>query len=54
MNSIQEIFKDKPYDEKTLYYLENAINEINELFGNLISRDELIELIKLNGHIEPE
>ena len=46
--SIKEIFKEKEFSDEALYYLENAINEFEEVFGQYVSREELIERIKRN------
>lgn len=46
MESIREIFKDKDFGEEELSYLENAINEFCEVFGDFVSREELIERVK--------
>ncbi len=46
MESIREIFKDKNFSEEALSYLENAINEFGEVFGDFVSREELIERAK--------
>ncbi len=46
MESIREIFKDKDFSEEELSYLGNAINEFDEVFGDFVSREELIEKAK--------
>lgn len=46
MESIREIFKDKGFSEEELSYLENAINEFGEVFGDFVSRENLIERAK--------
>lgn len=43
MESIREVFKDKGFSEEELSYLENAINEFGEVFGDFVSREDLIE-----------
>jgi len=56
MNKIKELFKEKNFNEKTLYYIENFINEFDSLFGKYISRQELINNIyeNLNENISFE
>ncbi len=51
MESLKEIFKDKNFSDESLFYLENAINEFEEIFGDYVSRTDLIERIKrcVNG-----
>jgi len=46
MESIREIFKDKGFSDEELSYLENAISEFGEVFGDFVSREELIERAK--------
>ena len=48
MNEIKEVFKDKKFNEQTLYYIENFIEEFDSLFGKYISREELIKRIHDN------
>ena len=48
MENIEEIFKDKNFDSKTLYYINNFIEEFDEFFGKYVSRDEVIRRIKEN------
>lgn len=48
MESIREIFKDKGFSEEELNYLENAINEFQVVFGDYVSREDLIERVKRN------
>ena len=48
MKSVKELFKDKQFDKEALKYIENAINEFDELFGKYVPRDELIKSIKDN------
>lgn len=46
MESIREIFKDKGFSEEEFSYLDNAINEFGEVFGEFVSREDLIERAK--------
>ena len=46
MESIREIFKDKNFSEEELSYLGNAINEFVEVFGDFVSKEDLIERAK--------
>lgn len=48
MNEIKEVFKDKKFNEQTLYYIENFIEEFDSLFGKYVSREELIKRIHDN------
>lgn len=48
MDNIGEIFKDKNFDEFTLKYIHNFIEEFDSLFGKYISKDEIINRIKEN------
>ena len=35
MENINEIFKEKNFDKKTLYYINNIINEFDDLFRKI-------------------
>lgn len=48
MESIRELFKNKNFSEDALFYLENAINEFDDLFGRFLSRDEILARINNN------
>lgn len=48
MEEIKEIFKDKNFNEETLELVENFINEFDGLFGEYVSKEELVKRIKEN------
>ena len=48
MENIKEVFKDKNFDDLTLYYINNFIEEFSELFGEYVSKEELVKRIKEN------
>ena len=48
MDNIVEIFKDKNFNEFTLNYINNFIEEFDSLFGDYISKEELIKRISEN------
>ncbi|MBR3614846.1 MAG: hypothetical protein IKL55_06680 [Clostridia bacterium] len=54
MENIEEIFKDKKFNQETLNFITNFIDEFDVLFGKYISREDLIIRIKenLNENIE--
>lgn len=56
MNKIKEVFKNKNFNEQTLYYIENFIDEFDSLFGKYLPRQELIQRIydNLNENISFE
>lgn len=48
MENIKEVFKEKNFDDLTLHYINNFIEEFNELFGEYVSKEELVKRIKEN------
>ncbi|MCI9063497.1 MAG: hypothetical protein HFJ17_02710 [Clostridia bacterium] len=50
----RKIFKDKGFNEQTIYYIDNFIEEFNDLFSEYVSKDELINRLSavLNSDIE--
>lgn len=48
MDNIEEIFKGKNFDEFTLKYINNFIEEFDSLFGSYIPKEELIKRINKN------
>ena len=48
MESTKEIFANKGFSDEVLYYLENAINEIDNLFGSYWPKDVILERIQNN------
>lgn len=50
---MKALFKDKNFNEQTLYYIENFIEEFDSLFNKYIPKEELIKRIyeKLNKNI---
>lgn len=48
MESTKEIFANKGFSNESLYYLENAINEIDSLFGSYWPKDVILERIQNN------
>lgn len=48
MSKIEEIFEEKNFDKKTLELIENFLNEFDDLFGEYVSREEVIRRIKEN------
>ncbi|MBQ6992052.1 MAG: hypothetical protein IJN50_03980 [Clostridia bacterium] len=48
MENIAEVFKDKNFDEITLKYINNFIEEFDDLFGKYVNREEVIKRIKEN------
>ncbi len=48
MENIKEVFKDKNFDDLSLYYINIFIEEFSELFGKYVSREELVKRIKQN------
>ena len=48
MDETREVFSKTNFDEKTLYYLNNAIEEFDDLFGEYFSRQKVIDQIKRN------
>lgn len=48
MENITEVFKDKNFDDITLKYINNFIDEFDDLFGQYVNRDEVIKRIKEN------
>ena len=48
MEPIKEIFKNKNFSQEALLYLENAIDEFDDLFGGYVSKEELLTRIKNN------
>lgn len=48
MEAIREIFKDKKFSDEALMYLENAINEFEQVLGEYVPREKLIEMVKNN------
>jgi len=48
MEDLKKEFAEKNFDEKTLELIENFINEFDDLFGEYVSREEVIKRIKEN------
>lgn len=48
MDNIVEVFKDKNFNEQTLEFLNNFIEEFDDLFGKYVQREELIKRIQKN------
>lgn len=48
MENIREVFSGKNFDDKTLFYLDNFIEEFDDLFGKYFPRERVIEQIKAN------
>ena len=48
MKTINEIFKEKKFDEKSIKYLENAIDEFIQIYGRFVSKEELINRVEKN------
>lgn len=48
MENIAEVFKDKNFDDITLKYINNFIEEFDDLFGEYVNREEVIKRIKEN------
>ena len=48
MNKIKELFEKKNFNEQTLYYIENFVNEFDSIFGKYLTRQELINKIYEN------
>lgn len=48
MENIKEVFKDKNFDDLTLHYINIFIEEFSELFGEYVSKEELVKRIKQN------
>lgn len=48
MENIKEVFADKEFDEITLKYIENFIEEFDDLFGKYLKREDVIKRIKEN------
>ena len=40
MENIAEVFKDKNFDEITLKYINNFIEEFDDLFGKYVNREK--------------
>lgn len=48
MENIKKAFSGKNFDDKTLFYLDNFIDEFDDLFGKYFPRERVIEQIKAN------
>lgn len=43
MENIKKAFSGKNFDDKTLFYLDNFIDEFDDLFGKYFPRERVIE-----------
>ena len=48
MKEIRNAFADKNFDDEALQFIDDFINEFDDLFGKYVSRDEVIRRIKEN------
>lgn len=48
MENINELFEEKSFSKEAQIYLQNAINEFEEIFGKYVSKEVLLERVKRN------